>query len=215
MQIINNDFAFNTIGLILQNTAATPLQAYVASNIFWQNHDQTNARNGYAILSSNPNMVSLRNNLFQGNGPSDSKSSDVTATNNLGGGFNSATLTNTAPDALGNFVGDPSFVFPIDPRPGSDGPANLFVSSDFDLTVNSAAIDNAWETTAVTTDILGNSQVKIAGYGWGLTGYGPRDIGAYEFDGTGGQPVGGSFRVVSTSLVPEHRAQRWPAAARW
>ena len=120
--IINDDFAFNTIGLILQNTASTPLQAYVASNIFWQNHDQTNARNGYAIFSTNPGMVSLRNNLFQGNGSSDSMTSDTTATNNLGNGFNPAALTSAVPDSLGNFVGNPAFVFPIDPRPGSDGP---------------------------------------------------------------------------------------------
>ena len=90
VQIINNDFVFNTVGLYLINTAATPMQAYVASNIFWQNHDQTNARNGFAIYSANPNMVTLRNNLFQGNGASDSTTSDSTATNNLGNGFNPA-----------------------------------------------------------------------------------------------------------------------------
>jgi hypothetical protein len=126
----------------------------------------------------------------------------VTATNNLGNGFSAAALTSTEPDSQGNFVGKPAFAFPIDPRPGSDGPANLFVSSNFDLTVKSAAIDNAWEATAIPTDILGNSQVKISGFGWGLTGYGPRDIGAYEYSGTGGQPIGGAFRVVTSSLVP-------------
>ena len=92
VQIINDDFAFNTIGLNLINGSGTPLQAYVANNIFWQNHDQTNARNGFAILSSNPNMVTLRNNLFQGNGSDDSTTSDVTATNNLGNGFSAAAL---------------------------------------------------------------------------------------------------------------------------
>ncbi len=201
-QLINNDFVFNTIGLLLTNTASTPLQAYVASNIFWQNHDQTNARTGYAIYSTNPGLITLRNNLFQGNGLSDSFTSDTTATNNLGGSFSAAVLSSTVPDGQGNFVGNPSFAFPIDPRPGSDGPANLFVSSDFDLTVRSAAIDNAWQATAIPTDILGNSEVKITGFGWGLSGYGPRDIGAYEFDGTGGNPIGGSFRVVTSSLVP-------------
>ncbi len=44
--------------------------------------------------------------------------------------------------------------------------------------------------------------MKINGYGWGLAGYGPRDIGAYEFDGTGGITLGGAFRVVTSSLVP-------------
>jgi hypothetical protein len=201
VQLINNDFVFNTIGLNLVNTGATPTQAYVASNIFWQNHDQTNARNGFAIFSATPNLVTLRNNLFQGNGPSDSQTSDVTATNNLGNGFSAAGLSNN-PDSQGNFIGSPMFAFPIDPRPGSDGPANLFVSSNFDLTARSAAIDNAWEATAIPTDILGRSQVKISGGGFGLSGFGPRDIGAYEFDGTGGIPAGGAFRVVTSSLVP-------------
>jgi hypothetical protein len=202
VQLINNDFVYNTYGLFLTNTSSTPVQAYVASNIFWQNHDQSNARNGYAIFSDNPGLTTLRNNLFQGNGSSDSTTSDPTATNNLGNGFSAAALTNGVPDSQGNYVGNPAFAFPIDPRPGSDGPANLFVSSNFDLTSKSAAIDNAWEATAIPTDILGNSQVKINGFGWGLAGYGPRDVGAYEFDGTGGNPIGGSFRVVTSSLVP-------------
>jgi len=200
--LINNDFAFNTVGLDLMNTATTPMQAVVDSNIFWQNHDQTPARNGFAIFSTNPDEVSLRNNLFQGNGASDT--SQVNATNDLGNGFSPALLGTTAQDALnnlGNFVGNPSFVFPIDPRPGSDGPGTFFLDADFQLTAASAAIDNAWEATAITTDFLGNSQVN-SGFGFKLPGYGPRDIGAFEYNGTGGDPVGGAFRVVTTSLVP-------------
>src|SRR5262249_19760252 len=117
-------------------------------------------------------------------------------------GFSAAALTSTAPDAQGNFVGNPAFAFPIDPRPGSDGPADLFVSSNFNLTAKSAAINNAWEATAVPTDILGNSAVEYSNFGWGVAGYGPRDIGAYEFGGTGGIALGGAFRVVTSSLVP-------------
>ena len=202
VQVINNDFAFNTIGLTLDNSATTPIQAYVASNIFWENHDQTNARNGFAVFSQNVNKVTLQNNLFYGNGASDTNQSN--ATNNLGNGFSPALLGTTAAAAesnLGNFVGNPSFVFPIDPRPGSDGPANFYIDADFQLTSVSAAIDNAWEATAIPTDFLGNSQVHING-GLGIAGYGPRDIGAFEFGGTGGQAIGGSFRVVTTSLVP-------------
>jgi large repetitive protein len=203
VDIINNDFAFNTIGLTLNNLASTPEQAYVASNIFWQNHDQTNARNGYAIYSVLPDKVVLQNNLFQSNGASDT--SQANATNNLGNGFSPTLLGPTAADAQadqGNFTGNPAFVFPIDPRPGSDGPANFFLDGDYQLTASSAAIDNAWEPTAIPTDLLGNSQVKIPGGGFGLPDYGPRDVGAFEFDGTGGDPVGGAFRIVTTSLVP-------------
>ena len=197
--LINNDFVFNTIGVQLSVVPSTPMMAYAASNIFWQNHDQSNARYGYAIFSSYPNKISLQNNLFSGNGASDT--SQVNATNNLGNGFNPANLSST-PDSLGNFVGNPAFVYPVDARPGSDGPADLFVDADFQLTALSAAIDNAWEATAIPTDILGNSQVKIAGDGYGLPGFGPRDVGAFEYNGTGGGTVGGSFRVTTTSLVP-------------
>ena len=133
--VINNTFAFNTVGLVLTNTTSTPLQAYVASNIFWENHDQTNARNGFAIFSTNPNKVSLQNNLFSGNGASET--SQANATNDLGNGFNPALLGPLAANAasnLGNFTGNPAFAYPIDPRPGSDGPANFFISADFQLT---------------------------------------------------------------------------------
>jgi hypothetical protein len=203
VNIINNDFAFNTIGLTLNNSAATPIQAYIANNIFWENHDQTLARSGFAIFSTVANKANLRNNLFFGNGAGES--AQANAVNNEQNGFSAGALGTTAQAAsanLGNFVGNPAFVFPIDPRPGSDGPANFFIDADFQLTAASAAIDNAYEATAVPTDLLGASQVKIPGGGFGLAGYGPRDIGAFEFEGTGGIPIGGAFRVVTTSLVP-------------
>jgi hypothetical protein len=198
--LINNDFAFNTIGLMLTNTGASPEQAYVASNIFWENHDQSLARNGLAIFSDNPGKVVLRNNIFSGNGASDA--SQAGATNNLGNGFDPAALNTVSPDSQGNYIGNPAFVFPIDPRPGSDGPANFFQDADFQLTAASAAIDNAWEPTAISTDLLGNSQAKINNDGFGLPNFGPRDVGAFEFDGIGTNPVGGAFRVVTTSLEP-------------
>ena len=54
-------------------------------------------------------------------------------------------------------------MFPIDPRPGSDGPANFYIDANFQIIATSAAIDNAWEATAIPTDFLGNSEVKIPG----------------------------------------------------
>ncbi len=201
--LINDDFAFNTIGLMLNNSAVSPEQAYVASNIFWANHDQTTARFGFAIYSQTPNKVALQNNMFFGNGASDTNQAN--ATNDLGNGFNPALLGTTAQAALsnqGNYVGQPFFVFPIDPRPGSDGPAAFFINGNFQLQSASAAIDNAWEATAIPTDLLGASQVKIPGGGFGLPGYGPRDVGAFEYKGTGGTPLGGAFRVLTESLTP-------------
>ena len=203
VNIVNNDFVFNTVGLLLNNNLSTPTQAYVASNIFWQNHDQSLSRTGFAIFSSNPDKINMQNNLFYSNGASDS--GQTAAVNTVQVGFNPLLLGTTGQDALnnqGNFVGNPNFVFPIDARPGSDGPANFFLDADFQVTSASAAIDNAWEPTAIPTDLLGNSQVKIQGGGFGFTDYGPRDTGAFEFNGTGGVPLGGAFRVLSTSLVP-------------
>ena len=153
-------------------------------------------------ISATPNKVTCGTTCSTATGPATPRSPH--ATNDLGNGFSPLLLGTTAAAAasnLGNFVGNPAFVFPIDPRPGSDGPANFFIDADFQLTAVSAAIDNAWEATAIPTDFLGNYQVKINGR-LGLPGYGPRDVGAFEFDGTGGDPVGGAFRVVTTTLVP-------------
>ncbi len=69
------------------------------------------------------------------------------------------------------------------------------------MTGASAAIDNAWEGSAVTTDFLGNSQVTIPGTGLGLW-CGLADLSIFRSDGTGGFPLGGAFRVISTSIVP-------------
>ncbi len=193
--IDNNDFVYNTVGLFANDSSASPLLATAANDIFWQNHDQTSARNGYGILANAPNTILVRNSLFQGNGASDT--SPAFAGINVGFGFNAAALKAT-PDRLGNYTGNPSFVFPIDPRPGSDGPAAFALDADFDLQSNSAAIDTANEFYALPTDFLGRTRVRIPGRGF--TGTGPADVGAFEYKGTGGTTVGGAFRVASTSL---------------
>jgi large repetitive protein len=199
VDLINNDFVYNTVGLQLSDQSTTPMEAYVASNIFFANFSQADATGGYAIYSVYPNKVTTQNNLFYDNGGN--ATSQVNANYNLGNGYIPANL-GTTPDAQGNFVGNPVFVYPVDARPGSAGPADLFVDGDFELTASSAALDNAWEPTAIPTDLLGNSQVSIPNTGFGLPNYGPRDVGAFEYDGTGGGTVGGDFRVVTTSLVP-------------
>ena len=131
---------YNTIGLRVNNSQTSPLLATVANDIFWQNHDQTTARNGFGIEANTPNSLLVRNSLFQSNGKSDT--SRTFAGLNVGNGFVAANLKAT-PDALGNYTGNPSFVFPIDPRPGSDGPAAFYLDANFDLQANSAAIDAA------------------------------------------------------------------------
>jgi hypothetical protein len=153
----------------------------------------------------------LNNNMFSGNGPSDTTTAGVS--NDIGNGFNPTALGTTAASALanqGNFVGFPSFITPIDPRPGSDGPATFFLSANYGLGGSSAAINNALESAASRTDFLGNAEnPNPVTRGFGITGYGPRDVGAFEFIpvGTASVPVGGSFRVVTTSLVPDGLTQ--------
>ena len=194
--IDNNDFVYNTVGLFSNNLSTSPLLATVANDIFWQNHDQTAARNGYGIKANDPGSLRVLSSLFQGNGASDT--SPTFAGLNVGNGFVPGNLKAT-PDAHGNITGNPSFVFPIDPRPGSDGPATFYLDADFDLLSNSAAVDAANNAVAPPTDLLGRARVKIPGRGFPFTG--PADVGAFEFHGAGGSSViGGAFRIASTSL---------------
>ena len=59
--IINNTVAFNTIGLMAMNTDGTQSQqAYIANNIFWENHDQTNARGGLGDLLADDQQAGPR-----------------------------------------------------------------------------------------------------------------------------------------------------------
>ncbi len=180
-EVINNTFAFNTNGLVALNDAATGSdQAYVANNIFWQNHDQTLARGGAGVVSQTVNKLVLNNNLFSGNGASDTSS--AYAAFNIGNGFDPTKLGPLAADAannLGNFTGYPAFVAPYDPRPGSDGPATFFLDANFGLLSTSAAINNALESVATKTDFLGNPEnPNPTTMGFHLPGYGPRDVGA-------------------------------------
>ncbi|OJW22580.1 MAG: hypothetical protein BGO49_00940 [Planctomycetales bacterium 71-10] len=186
--LVNNTFAYNTYGLWAQNSASTGSnQAYLANNIFWQNHDQSASRNGLGIYSATPNHLNLNNNMFSGNGQSDSL--NWWAGYNVGNGFDLTKLGPNATNAasnLGNFTGWPAFVSPIDPRPGSDGPAQFYLSANFGLQQTSAAINNALASIASQTDFLGNYQnVNPTSRGLKLPGFGPRDVGAFEFIPTG------------------------------
>jgi hypothetical protein len=207
--ILNNTVAYNTIGLLALNTTGTKSQqAFVANNIFWENHDQTSARGGLGIFSQTINKLVLNNNMFFGNGASDTNSSGAAV--NIGNGFNPGLLGPTATSAAsnqGNFVGYPAFVTPIDARPGSDGPGFFFSVANYSLTSSSAAINNALESEATKTDFLGNPEnPEPTTMGFKIPGFGTRDVGAFEFVPIGSAittAVGGSFRVVTTSLVPD------------
>ncbi len=197
-KIYNDDIVYNTIGLLADNTATSKPLATVANDIFWENHDLTTARSGFGIEATVPGSLIVGDDLFQGNGASDTN--PTLAGLNVGNGFNAASLTAT-PNAVGNYTGNPAFVFPVDPRPEADGPATFYLDADFDLQSSSVAIDAANGAFAPPTDILGRGRVKIAGKGFPGRGLGPADVGAFEFDGSGGQTLTGAFAVSSVALT--------------
>ncbi len=199
-QIITSDIADNTIGVQANASINSATIGNIVNDIFWQNHDLTSARNGFAISATLQNRLTVRNNMFFDNGVSDTNYADET--NNVGGSFDPSKLS-TKPDAMNNYVGNPAFVAPRDPRPNADGPGTFFNDANFGITANSAAIDAADSYTAQGTDFLFNARVRDPGH-VSVTGFGPADIGAFEFIPNGSTtpvtpPVVG-FGVVSSSI---------------
>ncbi len=193
-RVINNTIANNTYGLSLSTDASGPTDVAVLNNIFWQNVSRTSPDTGAAIKSTNPGRISVGNNLFSANGPSVNSPADDTI--NVGGDFNPALLGPTH-DAHGNITGNPAFVLPIDPRPEANGPGTFFLGANYDLTSSSAAIDNAINAVAPSTDLLYRSRVNIP-----LKGFaGPADMGAFEYKGTGGITSTTSSTLTSVPAV--------------
>jgi hypothetical protein len=197
--LANNTFAWNTTALSVDTDAVGPRIADVVNNIFWQSAERTINRAGVAITATTPGRIQVRNNLFSANGPS--VSSPIDDTFNVGGNFNPA-LLGPSPDSQGNFTGNPAFVAPLDPRPDAHGPANFFLGANYDLTATSAAIDNAsmQPLAAQTTDFRFRNRVDIPGRGF--AGVGPTDVGAFEFNGTGGIGAGSSGNASSFGSRP-------------
>ena len=194
VRIINNTIAYNTTGLRTATPSGPPVGIHVLNNIFWQNRDSA-AGAGNAITAGSPGAMVVGSNLFSSNGPNLTDASDDTS--GVGGGFSPSAL-NPNGDQFGNITGIPAFEDPRDPRPSADGPAVFFNDANFDLTVSSAAIDHAMDSTAPTTDFLYRGRVKIPNRGPSIA-----DIGAFEFSGSGGiAATTGRFKVVGTSLAP-------------
>ncbi|HEY2159534.1 MAG TPA: hypothetical protein VGH33_28170, partial [Isosphaeraceae bacterium] len=209
--IANSDFVFNTFGLVINASSASGVLATISNNIFWQNHS-IDGKSGFAAGAVSQNNVLLFGNMFADNGPSLTSPADDTYNLNGAGGFNPAALNSVAPDPWGNFVGEPAFVAPRDPRPapGGDGPGAFFVEANFDLTSKSAALDKSvtgtspWVVIPTATDILYRGRVS-SGKQWNTMVFGttgPADVGAYEFNGTGGVGSGASsFHATSATLI--------------
>ena len=183
--IVNNTIADNTVGLVNSSALPNVLQAWVLNDIFYANHDLTTQRGGTGIYSLTANTLGVGANLFYTNGASDK----IPASNAVGlfGAFNPAALT-SKPDVLNNFIGNPAFVSPKDPRPNGDTPGVFYNYGNYDLTGTSAAINAANNGMAPATDFLYRTPVKIAGHGFANTG--PASIGAFYYKGTGGPGLG-------------------------
>ncbi|HEV3167156.1 MAG TPA: hypothetical protein VGZ22_24320, partial [Isosphaeraceae bacterium] len=192
VEILNDTIAYNTTGVFLIDLSAIPGLADIANNIFTQNNDPTAGNNGAAIVAMQPDKTLVRFNMFgPGNGPASGNPGNETA--NIGAGFDPTALSSTKVDGLGNFIGNPVFTSPRDPRPNADGPAVFFSDASFDLQGSSSAIDNALNSLAPPLDFLSRGRVKVAGRGF--PGHGPADVGAFEF-----QNGGSTFLAVTSGL---------------
>jgi hypothetical protein len=195
VHVFNNTFAYNTNGVAIASAApGGPILSEIANNIFFQTATR-GVRSGSAIIANTDNRGVLRANLFSGNGPNAASGADDVI--GVFPGFNNLTL-NTRPDAFGNFVGDPAFLRPIDARPNAAGVGNFLLGANFDLAQRSKAIDVALNSLAPTTDLLHRTRVNIPNVS--RLGFGPADIGAYEFRGVStiptarrGRPRTGAF----------------------
>ncbi len=193
--VFNNTIVDNTFGLY--NTSSTPgiIQSYVVNDIFYNNHELTSQRFGTGIFSNTANTLVVGNDLFFANGVNNSPGSQAVG---LFTGFNPAALSATL-DVQNNFLADPRFTAPRDPRPNGDTPPVFFLDGSYDLTGRSPAVNAANPAVAPATDILYRVPVPVAGHGF--PGTGPASIGAFYYLGTGGitfTPVGGTNPIRTT-----------------
>lgn len=187
--IFNNTIAQNTFGALVISTGSAHTVANIANSIFWSNRSLGANRTGAAVAASTTGLVNIWNSMFSFNGVSDVSPADDTF--NIGGSFNPAALS-TIPDNTGNFVGNPVFLVPRDPRPEANGTAIFLNSANYDIADTSAAIDSGNSILAPVRDFSNRPRVDIAGQGF----LGPADIGAFEFTPTSTTPLP-SFRITS------------------
>ena len=206
VQVINNTIANNTYGLSNFTSRASTTQAFVLNDIFYNNHALTSARTGSGILSLSANSLVTVSNLFWSNGPNNLPSSNV---NGQFGVFLNSSSLSTTPNAAGNFVGDPAFVAPRDPRPNGDTPAVFFRFGNYDLSSRSAAINLANPAFAPATDILYRLPVSIPGRS--VFGSGPASIGAFYYLGTGGITPTYGTRFTTTTTTTTGAAASAPS----
>lgn len=203
ISVANNTIVFNTYGVFLDKSlGTTPYIVDAVNNIFWQNSDGAPARNGAAIISAS-NRIAIRYNVFTANGPNiNSPADDVLGVP----GYNPNLISPTG-DPLGNITGNMGFVLAIDPRPGvGNGPSVFFAGTgaNYDLTINSVAIDNAGGNISPPTDFLSRTRVFVSRNGLpssGLPGRGPADLGAFEFRGGTPSTPGNNLLIQNRGVV--------------
>ena len=161
------------------------------------------------LLRERRTRSTLRNNLFYGNGTSETDQAN--ATNDLGNGFNPALLGTTAAAAQsqpGELRRQPGLRLPDRPQARLGWsrellhrrrlPVDRRVGGDRQrLGSRRRSRPTSWATP----------RSRSAAAASVLPGYGPRDVGAFEFDGTGGQA---DRRLPSGSSPP----RSYPSAAR-
>jgi hypothetical protein len=196
VRVANNTFAFNTHGVLVQAGPVFQNQVYadIDNNIFAQNFVRigTSSRGGSAMVNTTNALLNIRANLFDNNGSNPgSVWDDVIGVRNFD------------PGKSGNLPGNAGFANPRDPRPQptGQGPAVFFLDANFDLTQSSDAVDNAIQVIAPGLDFRSRGRVDVANKG--RVGFGPADMGAFEFRGTGGIPgLGSNGAALPASAVP-------------
>ncbi len=170
VEFTNNTVALNNTGVVISGREGGPTIAEVSNNIFWQNNDRAEDPTGTGLFVF-PEVAVVQSNMF-------SEVAEVGGTV----GFDPNELT-TVPGPFGNFLGEPAFEAPRDPRPGFGNATVFLLDGNFDLRATSDAIDAALNAVAPPTDFLGRGRVDIPGAGF--PGTGPADVGAFEFQPSG------------------------------
>jgi hypothetical protein len=196
VRIANNTISLNETGILLRSQSLRPTVANIFNNIVATNFlvQANGQRTGAGIRAETPNKWALFGNMFYNNGPSSVLMTDDVV--GVGGSFN--TNIGATPDANGNFGGNPFFANPRDPRPAptGQGPNRFVIDANFDLTVNSAAIDNAIDNLGTVRDFRDRTRVDIPNRGFAGGGRGAVDVGAFEYNGGNGIPAIGSTGLV-------------------
>ena len=177
--------------------ASSPVLADIGNNIFWENHDLTASPQRRGDRGQHSQQARAPGQPVLGQRPERRRIRPMTRS--TWAAASTRPPSDPRPTSSATSPAIPAFVAARRSAPRCRRPGEFFQDANFDLTANSAAIDAALPSIARPST---SSTAHGSGFaGRGFPGTGPADVGAFEFNGTGGIAVGGAFRVASTSLA--------------